>query len=34
MADEAITRAKEHDEYYRSTGKLVGPLVSSDNHAC
>ncbi|OQE39199.1 hypothetical protein PENCOP_c007G07661 [Penicillium coprophilum] len=26
MADEAITRAKEHDEYYRRTGKLVGPL--------
>lgn len=28
MADEAIARAKEHDEYYRRTGKLVGPLVS------
>ncbi|KAJ5486272.1 hypothetical protein N7530_000572 [Penicillium desertorum] len=26
MADEAIARAKEHDEYYRRTGKLVGPL--------
>ncbi|KAJ5791464.1 uncharacterized protein N7518_008475 [Penicillium psychrosexuale] len=26
MADEAIARAKEHDEYYRRTGELVGPL--------
>ncbi|EKV15948.1 Glutamyl-tRNA(Gln) amidotransferase subunit A, putative [Penicillium digitatum] len=44
MADEAITRAKEHDEYYRSTGKLVGPLhgipisvkehVSMKNRTC
>jgi hypothetical protein len=28
MADEAIARAKELDEYYQRTGKLVGPLVS------
>lgn len=27
MADEAIARAKELDEYYKKTGKLVGPLV-------
>ncbi|OGE48730.1 hypothetical protein PENARI_c026G06386 [Penicillium arizonense] len=26
MADEAIARAKELDEYYRRTGRLVGPL--------
>ncbi|KAJ5326497.1 hypothetical protein MYU51_009987 [Penicillium brevicompactum] len=26
LADEAITRARELDEYYRRTGKLVGPL--------
>lgn len=28
MADKAIVRAKELDEYYQQTGKLVGPLVS------
>lgn len=27
MGDEAIARAKELDEYYQRTGKLVGPLV-------
>jgi hypothetical protein len=27
MAEEAISRAKELDEYYRRTGRLVGPLV-------
>jgi hypothetical protein len=27
MAEEAIARAKELDEYYKKTGKLVGPLV-------
>lgn len=27
LADEAIARAKELDEYYQRTGKLVGPLV-------
>ncbi|KAJ5128565.1 hypothetical protein N7448_002282 [Penicillium atrosanguineum] len=26
LADEAIARAKELDEYYQQTGKLVGPL--------
>ncbi|KAJ5143015.1 uncharacterized protein N7515_001802 [Penicillium bovifimosum] len=26
LADEAVARAKELDEYYRRTGKLVGPL--------
>jgi hypothetical protein len=31
MADEAIARAKELDEYYRRTGKLVGPLVGNLN---
>lgn len=28
MADKAIARARELDEYYRQTGKLIGPLVS------
>jgi hypothetical protein len=27
MADEAIARAKELDEHYRRTGRLIGPLV-------
>jgi hypothetical protein len=31
MADEAIARAKELDEYYKKTGKLVGPLVKKDH---
>lgn len=31
MADEAITRAKELDDYYRRTGRLVGPLVNGSN---
>jgi hypothetical protein len=31
MADEAIARAKELDEYYRRTGRLVGPLVGDPN---
>jgi hypothetical protein len=31
MADEAIARAKELDEYYRRTGRLVGPLVGHPN---
>lgn len=29
MAEEAIARAKELDEYFRRTGNLVGPLVGS-----
>ena len=28
MADPAIARAKELDEYFKKTGKIVGPLVS------
>ena len=28
MAEKAIARAKELDEYYQKTGKLIGPLVS------
>jgi hypothetical protein len=31
MADEAIARAKELDEYYRRTARLVGPLVGDPN---
>lgn len=27
LAEEAIARAKELDQYYQRTGKLVGPLV-------
>lgn len=29
LVDEAIARAKELDEHYQRTGKLVGPLVGS-----
>lgn len=29
MTDTALERARELDEYYRRTGKLIGPLVSS-----
>lgn len=28
MADDAIAQAKELDEHFKKTGKLVGPLVS------
>ncbi|OKO99224.1 hypothetical protein PENSUB_8611 [Penicillium subrubescens] len=28
LADEAIARARELDQHYKQTGKLVGPLVS------
>ena len=28
IAERAIARAKELDEHYQRTGKLVGPLVS------
>lgn len=28
MAEEAISRARGLDEYFRRTGRLVGPLVS------
>lgn len=28
MAEKAIARAKQLDEYYQKTGKLIGPLVS------
>lgn len=27
MAERAIARAKELDEYHKRTGKLIGPLV-------
>jgi hypothetical protein len=27
MAEKAISRAKELDQYFEKTGKLIGPLV-------
>ena len=29
MTDKAISRAKELDEYFKKTGKIVGPMVSA-----